>query len=532
MSSGESFTKEPYHLQSVTEIILESISDGVFTVDPDWKITSFNRAAEKITGIDREEAIGRHCWDVFRSNMCERECALKKTMKEGKPFVNSDTHIVSSEGEKIPVTVSTSVLKDSNGNSLGGVEIFRDHTLVDELRKALSSRFQMGEMLSRNPVMQQLFDIIPLIAESDSSVLIEGESGTGKELVAKAIHDKSPRNKSPFVAINCGALPDSLLESELFGYKAGAFTNASKDKAGYFASAQGGTIFLDEIGETSAAFQVRLLRVLEEKAFQPLGTTEKVESNVRVITATNRNLLQMVAEKDFRRDLFYRINVVQVFLPPLRERMEDIPLLVKHFISRMNTIQGKMVEGIEPDALETLMKYPFYGNIRELQNLIEHAFVLCSSGFIALKHFPAILSHDSSFISTSLSPSPSSPLSTSSSSPSSSSPLPSSPLSPLSPLSSSSPSPPLSSPPQHQQSSFKDSPPLEPTVSSGFGSFSLSNNDNVQAAQREIIFNALINNNYNRKAAAKELGIHKSTLFRKIKKLGIILPKGVDGRSS
>ncbi len=462
--------------KDTTEIILESISDGVFTVDHNWRITSFNRAAEEITGVDRDEAIGRHCWEVFRSNMCEHECALKKTMKEGKPFVSSTTHIIDSQKRPIPITVSTSLLKDSNGDILGGVEIFRDHSLVEELRKELYAGFQVGDMVSRSPEMKKIFNILPLIAQSDSTVLVQGETGTGKELIAKAIHNLSHRKEKPFIAINCGSLPDTLLESELFGYKAGAFTHAIKDKPGLFAAAEGGTILLDEIGDTSQAFQVKILRVLEERAFQPLGSVKRVKNNVRVIAATNKNLLQMVEEEKFRIDLFYRINVVKIELPPLRERMEDIPILIDHFIKRLNKIQGKSVEGVEQEVLQRLMSHNFFGNIRELQNIIEHAFILCSYGNIALKHLPASL---------------------------------------------------------NQKSSSNESNILGSNISDykALSNYSLSSKFNpVKSAEIKMIEDTLKRNNYNRNATAKELGIHKSTLFRKIAKLGISLPNRVDGR--
>ncbi len=443
-----------------TEIILESISDGVFTVDHNWKIMSFNRAAEKITGIAREEAIGKHCWDVFRSNMCEGECALKKTMKEGKSFVNSSTYIVNSEKNRVPVTVSTALLKDTSGNVLGCVETFRDHSLVEELRKQLSGGYKLGDMISNSFEMKKIFNILPQVAQSDSTILIEGETGTGKELMAKVIHNLSFRKDKAFLAINCGALPDTLLESELFGYKAGAFTNAFKDKPGYFAIANGGTVLLDEIADTSPAFQVKLLRVLEEKEFQPLGALKKEKADVRIIAATNRNLSVMVSDEKFRQDLFYRINIMRIEIPPLRKRMEDIPILVDHFIEKLNRIRGKSIAWINQDALEILMSHQFPGNIRELENIIEHAFILCSEGDILPKHLPKTLT--------------------------------------------------------------KPTPcfPLEYTNSM----------DQLKAAEIEIINDALKKNKYNRTAASKMLGIHKSTLFRKIDRLGICLPK-IDGRS-
>jgi PAS domain S-box-containing protein len=443
----------------VTRIILESISDGVFTVDHNWEITSFNRAAEEITGISRNEAIGRHCWEVFRSNMCEHDCALKRTMKENKSFVSTSSYIINGQKKQIPISVSTSPLKDKKGQMIGGVETFRDLSLEEELRKKLYAGFQMGDMVSSSPAMKVFFNILPQVAESDSTVLLEGETGTGKELAAKAIHSLSHRKNNPFVAINCGALPDTLLEAELFGYKSGAFTNAAKDKPGHFAMAEGGTIFLDEIGDTSPAFQVRLLRVLEEREYQALGSIKKEKADIRIITATNQNLSGLVDKGSFRRDLFYRINVVRLRLPPLRERMEDIPLLVEHFIVKLNRIRGKSICGIDQKALAALMLSSFPGNIRELENMIEYAFVMCPSGDIRLEHLPGQLAM------------------------------------------------------------------LDSSASEG------EHSDNpIKSAEIKIITDALMRNHYNRKATAADLGMHKSTLFRKIQKLGILLPK-IDGRS-
>jgi PAS domain S-box-containing protein len=357
---------------AANEIILESISDGVFTVDHNWRIMSFNRAAEEITGTSREEAVGRFCWEVFRSNMCEGDCALKRTMKEGKSFLSSSTYIINNRQQRVPISVSTSPLKSVKGEILGGVETFRDHSLVEELRRELTGNFKVGDMVSRSTGMKKIFSILPQVAESDSTVLIEGETGTGKELIASALHNLSWRKDAPFVAINCGALPDTLLESELFGYKAGAFTNADKDKPGLFQAAGKGTLFLDEIGDTSSAFQVRLLRVLEEKEFQPLGSVEKIKTDIRIIAATNRDLGEMVKMGAFRRDLFYRINIIQLQLPPLRARMEDVPLLIERFIKKMNNIRGRSVADVSKEAMSILLTHNYPGNIRELENIIEH----------------------------------------------------------------------------------------------------------------------------------------------------------------
>ncbi len=445
--------------QHVTDIILQSISDGVFTVDHEWRITSFNRGAEKITGINRDEALGKYCWEVFRSNMCETDCALRRTMKQGKPFVDTSTYFINSDQRRIPVMVSTSLLKDDDGTVLGEVETFRDMSLIEELRNELDGRFKVGDMISRSPAMRKIMTLVPQVAESESSVLLQGETGTGKELMARALHDLSPRSNKPFIAINCGALPDTLLESELFGYKAGAFTNATKDKPGSFAIAHGGTIFLDEIGDISSAFQVRLLRVIEEGEFQPLGAVKTVKVDVRVIAASNKNLSTMVEKGKFRQDLYYRINVMKLTLPPLRDRKEDIPILIDRFIDRMNNLRGKKVTGINNEALGLLMAYDYPGNIRELENMIEHAFVLCSNGDIGPQHLPDIFN-------------------------------------------------------------FSNTTSGDPK----------NLDDALKSAEAGIIMDALKRNNYNRAAAARDLSLHKSTLFRKINKLGIKLPK-IDGRS-
>lgn len=265
--------KKPIREQS-RNIILDSIADGVFTVDEDWRITSFNRAAEHITGVPREQAVGRPCRDIFHSSICESECALGKTMRTGRPIVDLAIDIQDATGRRIPISISTAILSDEDGNVMGGVETFRDLSVVEELRKELQDKYTVEDIVGRSPAMRRIFDILPQIAQSNSTILLEGESGTGKELFARAIHNLSDRRDKPFVIINCGALPDTLLESELFGYEAGAFTDARRKKLGRFSLAHGGTIFLDEIGDISAAMQMRLLRVVEEGTFEPLGVRE------------------------------------------------------------------------------------------------------------------------------------------------------------------------------------------------------------------------------------------------------------------
>ncbi|MBN2445351.1 MAG: sigma 54-interacting transcriptional regulator [Phycisphaerae bacterium] len=438
---------------NVRDTILESIADGVFTVDDDWRITSFNAAAERITGVAREEAIGQHCCDVFRASICEGQCALRQTRETGRAIVNKAVYIIDAGGQRIPISISAATLKDASGNVIGGVETFRDLSMVEELRKELRAQYTYADIVGRSARMRRLFDLLPQIADSTSTVLIEGASGTGKELFARAIHDLSPRREKPFVAINCGALPDTLLESELFGYKAGAFTDARRDKPGRLALADGGTIFLDEIGDVSAAMQMRLLRVLQERVFEPLGSVTSVEVDVRVIAATNQQLDKLVRKGTFREDLFYRINVVRLELPDLRQRREDIPLLVDRFVSKFNALQGKDIAGVSDEALAILMEHDFPGNVRELENVVEHAFVLCRGGLIGPQHLPPALR-----------------------------------------------------------------PKESATVVAGHGPRTL------QALEAIHITDALRRHNGNRAAAARELGINPSTLFRKINSLGIDIP--------
>lgn len=449
--------KQP--LNTPTNAILESISDGVFTVDGDWRITSFNRAAETITGIPRAEAIGRLCSDVFRSSMCEGACALRSTLDSGQPVINRTCYIVNADGERIPISVSTAVLRDERGQVIGGAETFRDLSEVEALRRELAGRFQVGDLVSRSPAMRKIFDLLPAVAVSASTVLIQGETGTGKELLARAIHSQGPRARKPFVAINCGALPDTLLESELFGYKKGAFTGATRDNPGRFQVARDGTIFLDEIGEITPALQVRLLRVLQDRCFEPLGSSQSVPTEARIIAATNRDLAALVKRGEFREDLFYRINVVRLDLPPLRQRKEDIPLLINHFISRFNHMQAKDIDGVSNEVLSLLMAHQWPGNVRELENVIERAFVVCTGPEIEIACLPEELTGVE-----------------------------------------------------------RPAVPQEDMASAR------------RMSEAQTILNALKRNHFNRAAAARELGIHKTTLYRKMKSLHLDLPDQ-DGRS-
>jgi len=371
-----------------TDIILDSLTEGVFTVDENMVITYFNDAAEKITGIPKGKALGQYCFEVMRSNICEKNCALKCSLQTGKDVVDKRVNILREDGKEFYVSISTSPLKDENGKFVGGVESFRDLSTIEELKKEIKKSYTFEDIISKNHLMLQVFDTLPIISQSDSTVLIEGASGSGKELFARAVHSLSSRKKGPFIAVNCGALPETLLESELFGYVKGAFTDAKKDKPGRFALAKGGSIFLDEVESLPLSTQVKLLRVLQEKEFEPLGATAPIKADVRVIAATKENLVKLIKKETFRDDLYYRLNVVKIELPPLAKRREDIPLLISHFIDKFNKRMSKSIEDVSKDVMNILMEYDYPGNVRELENIIEHACVMCQGTRIRRAHLP------------------------------------------------------------------------------------------------------------------------------------------------
>jgi PAS domain S-box-containing protein len=433
------------------KIILDSVADGVFTVDENWKITSWNKAAEHITGFTREEALGQLCCEIFRTNVCQTDCVLRRTMETGEEFLKFPLNIITKDGSKKPISVSSAILRTASGKAIGGVETFRDLSQVETLRKALRKEYTFEDIVGKSHQMQELFKVLPDIAKSDSTVLIEGPSGTGKELFARAVHNISLRKAQPFIAVNCGALPDTLLESELFGYKKGAFTDAKLDKPGRFDLADGGTIFLDEIGDISGALQVKLLRVLQEKSYEPLGATVAKSVDVRVIAATNKNLREQMKVGRFRDDLYFRLNVIRLEIPPLSERKVDIPLLIDTLIARLNAEKQKQFLGVTPEAMDVLMHYEYPGNVRELENILEHAFILCKSKLIDVPSLPSEIVPES----------------------------------------------------------LRDRPETVGQLGP------------LESAEAEAILRALAQNGGHREKTAKALGIHKTTLIRKMKKLQI-----------
>ena len=377
--------------RGVTGLILDSVADGVFTIDQGGRITTFNRAAEQITGYSRREVIGQFCHDIFRADICFKRCPLKHTARTFENIVNMEVNILNRQNQEVPISISTSILKNEKGQVIGGVETFRDLSLIHQLRKEISQRYTFEDIVSKSKAIAKLLNILSDVAQSDVTVLVQGESGTGKELFATAIHNTSPRKKGPFIAVNCAALPETLLESELFGYKKGAFTDAKQDKPGRFRIAEGGTLFLDEIGDMSKGTQVKLLRVLEQREYEPLGSTRKEKANVRIVAASHRDLDSLVRKGEFREDLFYRLNVIKLEIPPLRERREDIPLLVDNFIRKFNEKTGKPIRTVSRRAMKRLLEHEYPGNVRELENVLEHAFVLCKGTEIKTSHLPESL---------------------------------------------------------------------------------------------------------------------------------------------
>jgi PAS domain S-box-containing protein len=371
-----------------SDAIMNSIADGVVTLSTDFTVTSFNRSAERITGYTAEEVLGRPCHTVFRSRGCESACPVRELTHSDKPIVEAEMDISSKEGALIPVSVSAALLRDEDGNVVGAVESFRDLSRVKTLTEELRAKYSFRNIIGKSHGMQEVYHLIRSVARTNVTVLVQGDTGTGKELVARAIHYESPRAGEPFVVVHCAALPETLLESELFGHVKGAFTGATADRKGRFQLADRGTLFLDEISEVSPAIQVKLLRVLENKQFERVGDSRTTQVDVRLISATNRNLKQMISDGTFREDLYYRINVLSLRLPPLRERDEDMPLLVQHFIEKFNIETGKQVSKVHPDAMDILIDYAWPGNVRELENAIGHAFVHCRGDIIQPEHLP------------------------------------------------------------------------------------------------------------------------------------------------
>jgi len=431
--------------------VLDSISEGVMTLDRNWRILSWNKAAEEITGFREGEVLGKECAKIFGLSFCQENCPVERALTCGHPCQDVEVSVRNKKDQVIRLVVNAAPLYDASGRIIGGLETFRDISRRHWMQEELQQQYGYENMVGISDAMQQVFGVLESLMNTDTTVLIQGESGTGKELIARALHFYGPRKKKAFVAVNCSAIPEGMLESELFGHAKGAFTGAVKSHMGKFQLANGGTLFLDEIAELSPAVQVKLLRVLEERVFQRLGENTNIRIDIRLVTATNKNLREVVTEGVFREDLYYRLSVFPVNLPPLRERLEDIPLLVHHFIGQFNTHMGKKIQGIADGVLETFEAYYWPGNIRELANAIEHAFV----------HTKGVLIHPSDL-------------------------------------------------PQHIA--------MAPETLSNRKT---ARGHTLNTIERELIVKELRESNWKRSIAAKNLGMSRSTLWRKMEKYGI-----------
>ena len=372
-------------------IILDNLDIGIFTVNRGGLITFFNQAAERISGYSRRDVLGKSCVAIFESDTADDVCKLKESMLDGSARSSRQGEIITAEGENVPIEANYLALRNEKGTIVGGLATFKDLTLVHQLDQAISNRYTFHDMIGRDPAMSRIFEMVRVVAPTDATVLIEGATGTGKDLLAGVIHSASPRSGRAMVKVNCAALPDNLLESEMFGYARGAFTGADRDKPGRFQDADGGTIFLDEIGDLPLGLQAKLLRVIEDREFYPLGSRRTTRVDVRVLSASNRRLEELVARGLFREDLFYRLNVVRIELPPLRQRRSDLPLLIRHITRRLSSAMGKPMPALSERALKILLNYDYPGNVRELENILEHALIICQSDAMRADHLPDYL---------------------------------------------------------------------------------------------------------------------------------------------
>ena len=437
------------------KIILDNLDVGIFTVDRGGRVTFFNTAAEKISGFSRREILGESCSKIFGGKEGQEICSMQDTIVNGQPRSSRQGKMMTRDGGSIPIRANYMALRSEKGTIVGGLTTFHDLTLVQQLKQAMSDRYTFHDMIGRSPAMQKIFEVINVVAATDATILIEGATGTGKDLLAKVIHSAGRRSDRPFVKVNCAAIPDNLLESEMFGYVKGAFTGAEKDNTGRFQEADGGTIFLDEIGDLPLALQAKLLRVLEDKEFYRLGSRHTVKVNVRIISASNRNLENLVAKQLFREDLYYRLNLFRIGLPELRDRQVDLPILIGHILRRLSAAGGRRLPEVSEKVMEILLNYRYPGNVRELENILEHALIICQEKTIQPRHLPEYL--------------------------------------------------------QIRRTTRK------PPAKRSFRPLHASD-----AEERENIISVLQQHNGHRTKTAKALGIERTTLWRKIKKYGII----------
>jgi PAS domain S-box-containing protein len=375
-------------MRNTHSLVLDNISDAIVAHDLNRIILHFNRAAEQLTGFSRSEVLNRDCHQVFRGPMCGGKCQFCDSGLPPHEVSHEEMTIVNRSGESRRVSVTRRFLTAADGTKMGILASFKDITREHALARRIGEASRFSGIISRDKRMLEIFDLIGELANSTAPVMIQGESGTGKELVAAAIHNEGARAGRQFVPVNCGALPESLLESELFGHVKGAFTGAFRDKKGRFELADGGTIFLDEIGDISPAMQVKLLRVLQEGTFERVGGEQTIRADVRVISATNKDISDEITAGRFREDLFYRLSVVPLWLPPLRDRRNDIPLLATHILTGLLKSAGRETLTLSNEAMDVLLSHTWPGNVRELQNWLQFALIKCHDGAIRPEHLP------------------------------------------------------------------------------------------------------------------------------------------------
>jgi PAS domain S-box-containing protein len=380
-----------HHEERSLKIILDNLDIGIFTVNRGGYITFFNTAAETISGYGRRQVLGNPFSMLFSRDDKSDRGMLKKAINTRKKQVNHGGSMVTPDGEPVPIRATYMPMENEQGKIVGGLATIQDLTLAQQLDQVISDRYTFHQMVGKDPKILKIFEKVAVVAGTDATVLIEGDTGTGKDMLAKVIHSASRRSKKPFIKVNCAALPDNLLESEMFGYVRGAFTGAERDKPGRFSEADGGTIFLDEIGDLPLSLQAKLLRVLEDQEFYPLGSRHTEKVDVRIISATNRGLEKLVEKNLFRNDLFYRLNVMRIELPPLKHRRADLPILIRQIMRRLTASKADSPSGISEEAMTVLLNYDYPGNVRELENVLEHALIICQSDLIETKHLPEYL---------------------------------------------------------------------------------------------------------------------------------------------
>ncbi|MEN8244571.1 MAG: sigma 54-interacting transcriptional regulator [Thermodesulfobacteriota bacterium] len=435
--------------------ILNNLDIGIFTVNRGGYITFFNSEAEKISGYDRRLVLGKPCAQFFGDQAADDMCLFREPMEKDWMNKSRQGEITTQTGETLPIRANYIPLKNEKEIVIGGLATFHDLTLVRQLDQAMRDRYTFHDMIGKSPEMQKVFEKVQIVAAADATILVEGPTGTGKDLLAKVIHHSSARSASPFVKVNCAAIPRDLLESEMFGYTKGAFTGADRDKPGRFNEADGGTIFLDEIGDLPLPLQAKLLRVLEDREFYPLGSRHMQKVDVRIISATNQGLGELVEKGLFREDLYYRLNVFRFDLPALKNRRVDISLLINHILRRLCSARDIHPVNISRPTMEILLNFDYPGNIRELENILEHALIISQESEIMPQHLPDYM--------------------------------------------------------QRPVQASKKAEPPQPDYADG-----------LHRRERSRIEQALSRNNSNRTRTAQELGIDRTTLWRKMKRYGLL----------